>query len=240
MNIHILPGDSLVETFKESEIEGEIVVCRESFIEGNIEATNLQEFWEKRADFIKFTHGESKERYFDGVVSEFEKLNNLASDAVINLWFEYELFCQVNMWFCLYLLKDSKATIYRIFPILQTGANIWKGFGKLNSQELLNCYKNKVKFSQEDIQLGVKLWEACQKANYETLMKLSENESACFPYLKEVCKAETEKSFRPKEILKEITLNGMTDFSEIFNEFSRLAGVYGFGDSQVKRIMQEI
>lgn len=240
MNIHILPGDSFVEIFKESEIEGEIVVCRESFIEGKIEAENLQEFWEKRADFIRITYGESNEKYFDKVVSEFEKLNNHASDAEINLWFEYELFCQVNMWFCLYILRGSKTAIYRISPIVQGEKDIWKGFGKLHSEDLRRCYTNRVRFSKEDIQLGVELWEAYQKSDYENLEKLSKAESACFPYLKEVCKAEIEKSFRPKEVLKEITENGLTDFHEVFSEFSRLAGVYGFGDSQLKRIMQEI
>ena len=61
-----------------------------------------------------------------------------------------------------------------------------------------------------------------------------------FPYLKQVCRAEIEKKTRPKEVLRKITADEKKDFAEIFSEFSNQAGVYGFGDSQVKRIMQEI
>ena len=38
MNIHVLPVNSLAKTFKETDIEGEIVVCPEFFKEGNIES----------------------------------------------------------------------------------------------------------------------------------------------------------------------------------------------------------
>ncbi len=41
MKIHVLPGDSLVETFNKSDIEGEIIGCRECLIEGDAQAKNL-------------------------------------------------------------------------------------------------------------------------------------------------------------------------------------------------------
>jgi hypothetical protein len=41
-------------------------------------------------------------------------------------------------------------------------------------------------------------------------------------------------------VLQEIISNGKTDFAaEIFPAFTAAAGVYGFGDSQVKRILAE-
>jgi hypothetical protein len=241
MKIHVLPGDALTEDFKTTNINGEIIVCRECLVEGDVKAENLEDFWQARAEFITDSYGAKAAEYYSGVRDEFEKLNNLASaDAEINLWFEYELFCQVNMWFCLYFLRDQQAKIYRVAPVVRTGNDIWKGFGGLAAEDLEKCFASRVEFSKADILLGADLWKAFQNADYEALERLSATDSKCFPYLPEVCRAEIEKSTRPRKVLEGIIAGGKRDFTEIFPEFSAQAGVYGFGDSQVKRILAEI
>jgi len=240
MKIHVLAGDALAGNFKNLGLEGEIVVCRECLVEGDVRAENLEDFWKVRAGFIKSVYGEDEEKYFVGVVGEFEKLKNLAPDAEVNLWFEYELFCQANMWFCLSLLQKTKGNVYRVAPTVRTETDVWKGFGNLSAEDLRKCFAARVKFADEDLARGAELWKAYQNADYEKLEKLSEIESECFPRLKEVCRAEMEKGFRPQKVLREIIENGSTDFAEIFPEFSTRAGVYGFGDAQVKRIIEVV
>lgn len=88
--------------------------------------------------------------------------------------------------------------------------------------------------------LGADLWKAYQNKDYSALEKLSKYESPCFPYLQEVCRAEIEKNTRPAAVLRGIVEEGKKDFAEIFPEFSAQAGVYGFGDAQVKRILETI
>ena len=241
MKVHVLAGDALAGDFKDCAIEGETVVCRECLVEGAVDAANLEDFWQVRACFITEFYGENEAEYFLRVVSEFEKLQNLAKPgAEINLWFEYELFCQVNLWFCLYFLRESEAKIYRVAPVVRKETEIWKGFGRLDTEDLEKCFAKRVEFSEKDIQLGADLWKAYQNADYERLEKLSETESKSFPYLKDVCRAEIEKNSRPRKISQGIIETGKTDFAEIFSEFSVQAGVYGFGDSQVQRILAEI
>jgi hypothetical protein len=238
--MHVLAGDALADNFRVSGIEGETSVCRECLVEGNVQAENLEDFWKVRAGFIKSAYGENEESYFLEVVGEFEKLKNLASETEVNLWFEYELFCQTNMWFCLYLLRNTAATVYRVAPVVRTGEeDVWKGFGNLGADDLKKCFAGRIKFGGEDLRLGARLWTAYQNADYEKLEKLSETESDCFPRLKEVCRAEIEKDFRPQKVLQEIIKNGASDFTEIFPEFTTRAGVYGFGDAQVKRILRQ-
>jgi hypothetical protein len=239
MKIHVLAGDALAGDFKNTGLEGEIIVCRECLVEGDVRAENPEDFWRVRAGFIEAAHGEDEEKYFAEVVSEFEKLKNLAPAAEVNLWFEYELFCQTNMWFCLSLLRETGRNVYRVAPVVRTETDVWKGFGKLSAEDLRKCFAARVKFSEKDIRLGARLWEAYQNADYAELEKLSESESECFPRLREVCRAELEKGSRPQQVLREIIADGTTDFAEIFPEFSRRAGVYGFGDAQVKRILSD-
>lgn len=227
MIINVLNGDSLAEGFN---IEGETVICRECLIEGEINSNSLVDFWNIRAKFIEKTYGDSD--YFNRTVREFEKLQNLTYADEVNLWFGNELFCQTNMWFCLSLLEKSDAEIYRVFP----NSIDWN----CRFDDLQSCLENRVKLSNEDLNLGVKLWEAYQISDYEQLISLSRTSSPAFLRLGEVCEAESERYSQPQEILSEIIEESETDFNQIFKQFSEKAGIYGFGDSQVERILKTI
>jgi hypothetical protein len=160
MILHVLPGDSLVETFNASGIEGKIAVCRECLVEGDATGATLPEFWETRARFLGGQYGETADRYHETVVREFAKLTALQSDSEVNLWFEYELFCQANMWFCLSLLASSTADIFRIAPVTLSDDKIWDGFGKMTPEDLKACFARRIKLTADDIELGTELWSA--------------------------------------------------------------------------------
>lgn len=240
MKIHVLPGDSLVDIFRETNIEGEIVVCRECLIDGDVQSENLEDFWRVRENYLMKSYPKEPHFYTENVLSEFKKLIDNTDAEEINLWFEYELFCQTNMWFCLYLLKQTKAKIYRVQPIVRNEKDIWRGFGGLEKADLERCFDARTKFSADDLSLGANLWEAFCRKDFAGLTKLSESEPECFPKLQAVCQAEIEKEERPRKKLSEIISNGETDFDKIFQKFSESEGVYGFGDLQVERIYKEI
>jgi hypothetical protein len=236
MILHVLPGDATVETFKASGIEGDIAVCRECFVVGDVSGASLSEFWENRARYL----ATDRPGYQENVVREFTKLNAPGLDSEINLWFEYELFCQANMWFCLSLLEESTADIFRVAPVTLAEADTWDGFGNLTPDDFKKCFDARVKFSRSDIELGARLWSAFRTEDYATLERLSATESPVFPKLREACLAAIEKDSRPKQIVTEIIQNGEADFSVIFKEFRARAGEYGYGDSQVREIWQKL
>lgn len=240
MILHVLPGDAYVETFRETGLEGEAVVCRECLIVGPVDAETQFEFWEQRARFVLSEYGRDEIEYHEHVADELEKLADLPAGAEVNLWFENELFCSVNMWFCLDLLKIAEADVYRVEPVISTVDDFWEGFGNLSPDEFNSCFAARKKFAVADIRLGSDLWNAYRTGDHPSLQVLAENDSPCFPYLKEVCKAASEIENRPREILKEITNGGAKDFDVVFQEFRKRAGVYGFGDAQVQSIMQQL
>lgn len=238
MIYHVLPGDSLFEEFKKTNIEGEVIVCRECLIVGDVDAETLPEFWEQRARFILSEYGEDEIEYHDRVADELAKLSDLDAADEVNLWFEYELFCSVNMWFCLWLLGETGARVYRIEPIVRSDYDKWLGFGGLTDDDLKTCFNARTELIAEDIALGSDLWNAYRRGDNVKLGELSTSTSACFPHLKEICDAAIEKDTRPGEIIAEIQFEGKTEFEDIFAEFTHRAGVYGFGDLQVKRLLQ--
>ncbi len=240
MTVHVLPGDSLVGEFKKTNIAGEIIVCRDALVVGPIDAETPFEFWEQRARYILAEYAEDEIEYHEKVADELERLSDLPAEAEVNLWFEYELFCSVNLWFCLSLLSMTGADVYRVEPAVLEPADRWKGLAAVDVAGLRKCFDARVEYSPDDIRLGVDLWNAFRHSNYGRLTELAETESNCFPYLKEVCEAAIDKDTRPAEVLAEIQFEGKTEFEDIFPEFSRRAGVYGFGDLQVKRILDRM
>ena len=184
--------------------------------------------------------GEDEIEFHESVADELEKLTDLDADAEVNLWFEYELFCSVNMWFCISLLKDTGAAVYRVEPSVLTMEDRWSGFGKLTADDLNECFDERKYLSAADIALGADLWEGYRKNDAEQLRELGRSTSDRFLYLTEVCEAAIQKDTKPKQILDEIIAGGTTEFMEIFPEFTGRAGVYGYGDLQVERLMDQL
>lgn len=240
MIYHVLPGDSLVEEFKKTNIEGEVIVCREAFIAGPLDAATPEEFWDGRAQFFLSEYGEDEIVYHESVAGELIKLADLGSDDEVNLWFEYELFCSVNLWCCLSFLRAANAEIYRIEPIGLDEEKRWDGFGYFVADDLKACFEMRHKLNSSDVELGAELWEAYRCKDDLKLKELAGNVTAAFPCLNEVVAAANEQDIQPLETLRAITANGEKDFGKIFVEFKKRSGVYGYGDLQVQRLLDHL
>lgn len=246
MIYNILNGDSLAYSFPDAKIEGDIIVIREALIDGNLSGNELQDFWHSRAKYIGVTEAE----YHDKVVSEFEKIMNAPDNSEFNLWFEYDLFCQVNMWFVLSIINrfSIKKKVYAVYTsyLDKTSKHFWNGFGPANSSLLQVCYADRILLSEADLQLGQELWIAYKNNDLEELMQLAKNESSAFPYLQEVVKAHIDRfpadgtNGRPEKVIEDITKNISTDFNKVFVEFWNRESIYGFGDVQLKHLYDKV
>ena len=96
MSFHILNGDSLAQTFAQSNIPGHRIICRECLIDGPAQAADLDNFWSIRANFIAQGYGEAREKYYDKVVKELDQIQRLPEEAEINLWFEDDVLTEIQ------------------------------------------------------------------------------------------------------------------------------------------------
>ena len=200
MIYHILNGDSLAYSFPETKIDGDVIVVREALIDGDLAGDNLHDFWQSRAKY----HGLIDAEYYNSVVIEFEKIMSAPGNSEFNLWFEYDLFCQVNMWLVMSIIKSlpMKKKVFAVYTSYLDKSNkqFWNGFGPANSSELKICFSNRISLTEVDLQLGQDLWTAYKNNNLKELVHLSANQSAAFPYLIEVVKAHVERF--PKDGMK--------------------------------------
>ncbi len=248
MIVHILNGDALAEKFPKEAIEGELIVFRECLVEGPLKEDTLEAFWQARSGFIGKTYGETEEGYFLKVVEEVSRLGHVPAGSEVNLWFEHDLFCQVNTWFLLALLegKEDNLLINRVMPFVEDSNDPWQGFGPADGAGLVSAYWHRVPLTRHDIQLGKSLWEAYRRNDLEYLESLAARKPDAFPYLPEVVKAHVERypaagrKARPVSVLEHIVGGGTTEFADIYREFFKREGVYGFGDSQVRNLLAQV
>ncbi|MEY3565640.1 MAG: hypothetical protein RJA23_1810, partial [Bacteroidota bacterium] len=192
--LHLLNGDQLALQLQDSPFFDTHLVFREALMVGPVKCKSLDEFWKIRTEFITSSYGVSSKEYFHKTVSEIERLHSLPEDAEICLWFEDDLFCQVNLWFVLSMLVDKpQINLFRAFPASSTKKYQWTGFGQADLNSLRNSYKARVPFTTSDVELGSSLWQAYSSQDWEVFKKLSLQTSPCFHSLNEVCQAQLDR-----------------------------------------------
>ncbi len=240
MQIHILNGDALKEQFP--DIPGEVLVMRECLMDGPVKSQTIEQLYHLRSDYMSGHYdGISREDYYRMTVPELNRILELdGTSGEINLWFEDDLFCQVNLWFLLHHLKNSEK-IYLVRPPALTGY----GFGGLTSEELLATLEQRTALSLSG-QLE-DLWPAYRENDTGRLQSLGSELEEQYPFITQAIQAHIESlptsadEGRPKRVIREIISElGTTSTGPVFREFCRREPIYGYGDLQFIRILNEV
>jgi len=244
---HILNGDCLADQLRQTKINNDFIVCRECLIDYKSDVSGITDFWTIRAKYFADNYNIPAREYFNKTVSEFEKINLIPHNSEVCLWFENDLFCQVNMWFVISILSGHPTfKIFRVFPVPENDEDIWKGFGTASTEKLEQAYNSKIQLTPDDIELGKGLWAAYQDDDFEKLKELALSQSECFEYLEEVCQAHIDRfptdksSGRPDKVVKEIIGTRSEEFQIVFSEFTKREGIYGYGDMQLRIIYDRV
>lgn len=238
ISYHILNGDALKEQFPTS-INGEIIVLREALIEGPIQKEN---FFEVRSKFIQEAFGASLKEYSSKSKNELLKINSIPNNSEVFLWFEDDLFCQCNLWYTVSNLieKASNLKIYMVRP----DSDSWYGFGAMDKIRLEQAFENKTILLDSQLKAFNQLWNLYLEKQKNIPSKIIQDLSPLIPRIEDVIKAHTDRlapNNRPYNSLKKI-LESEKDmgFNKAFKTFTEVEGIYGYGDSSIKRIYDKI
>ncbi len=240
---HILNGDALRERFP-SAIGGELIVARECLSDGPVKSDGLQGLFQLRAHFLTNGYGEGTTiDYKKGTVGEFERMMRIPEGSMVTLWFEDDLFCQVNFWFCVFLLSQHTAncSLYLARPESHTRY----GFGGLSPAQLLAAFRQK-KHIKAPGQIA-RLWEQYSAGALQQLLAMAREIKADFPFIETAVEAYLDSlpspgdPGRPTRALRAIMEElGTTELGPVFLAFCEREPVYGFGDLQVERLIGQI
>lgn len=239
----ILNGDALLEHFP-NELRGQKIICRECLIDGDTSGQTLTELFQTRSRFLASAYPDViLPNYEEHVVSEFEKILNLPENADVTLWFEDDVFCQVNLWFVTFLLTQNQKTL-KIY-LARPGEKSPYGFHAFSNEELQELYQNRQPVY--DLTKFTALWSAYQNNYLLTLRQRAKELQNDWPFVLPAAEAvialsPTDGSHgRPYETMKTIMKELDTkEFRPVFHEFSKREAIYGFGDLQVKRLYEKV
>jgi len=240
---HVLNGDALGDHF--GSIEGDIIVMRECLIEGEVRGDSLSEILENRkAHFLKY-YNVSPEGFSEKAIKEISKLEQIESGSTVNLWFEFDLFCQVNFWFIVHVVSSlyQEIELYFVAPCQDS----WMGYGAQSADQLLVSYEQKQKINKPDQQIISKMWSFYQNKEWSKLKNISTKLQVEINQLEDVIDAQIARFpvdgtlGRPQQILKDIISElNEPQFGKIYRDFFARAGIYGFGDMQVKNMLDDM
>lgn len=226
-----------MEPFREIGLEGDVAVFRECLVDGPVDSQDPETFFLKRSKFL--TSDEDQGFYESSVRPEIEKIIGCPEDGEIYLWFEHELFCQVNLWFLLSRLASRKRLFF-VGPPAVPFEDRFGGWAPLSPAQLFERFELKIPIDEADRNLGAELWAAFSRSEGERLLELGSRASDVFIFLEEVSRAAAGIGQRPESIVKELVAEKTTNFGDVFRRFCEREPVYGFGDLQVKRIWDRV
>ncbi|UAJ14149.1 DUF1835 domain-containing protein [Aquirufa lenticrescens] len=162
MKVHILNGDCLQSTLQAENP----IIMREMLIEGPLGAASLEAFFRQRALYLEKTYTISQEEYAQKTVTEIEKMQQIPDHSEVNLWFDYDLFCFVNLLFIIQLLSQNKTLkLFLVRPLREPRFRIWRGFDGHSQTELKQAFSQRKKIGSSDLHFMYFLWNRLGKKN---------------------------------------------------------------------------
>ena len=246
--LHITNGDSFTQKLKQLKLKGDIITWREMLCEGKTE-TNVgsESFWKTRFEFLHKNYKVSKSWFIEKTLKEYRSLCNHKQQDEIVLWFEYDLFCQINMLAVISWLKTHRrhARITLACSGYQPGSDRLMGLSELSDEQLHDLYANRIELTQDDIEFADYVWQLYCSDNPIRLENLTDFDAYQFEYLGPSIQAHLKRFPTIKNGLNEIENRILKIASEekpeskraLIGQLLKNQGWYGFGDSQYHRIL---
>ncbi len=250
--LHITNGDSLTYRLKELKlVEGEFLTWREMLCEGPTEIkVETHSSIEKRKNFLKKYYRIGPTDYEEKFVSQLKKLDNLNDYDEIILWFEYDLFCHINMIAAISLLLRKNANNIPIHLVCSGRIEHEKklmGLCELTDVQLKNHYTNKVQLTLDDLELAEYIWTVYCESNPKKIAgQIKKNSS--FEYLSICLRAHLQRfpnmltglNVLEHNILEMVNTYQIKNVKHLMGYILEYQGYYGYGDMQMKRVIARL
>ncbi|NVJ87825.1 MAG: DUF1835 domain-containing protein [Flavobacteriaceae bacterium] len=242
--LHITNGNSTTNYLKKLNFQGNFITWREMLCEGKTTTdVGSESFWKHRFNFFKTSYKVTKQKFIDFTLKEYRALCNQKNNDEIVLWFEYDLFCQINMIAVISWLKRYRKG-YQITLVCSgkvNGSKNLKTICELNVKQIDSHFKNRITLTQDDIEYADYIWQLyCSESplRLETAYKFYPNSP--FQYLASAIEAhilrfpslENGLNSLENTIIKTANNNSLSSKKELIGTLLKNEQAYGFGDLQ--------
>lgn len=243
--LHILNGDAILSRFKKANLAGDLLVWREMMCEGKLPPdTTDPSFWTLRYKHLQEVYGLDAGDYDNKVIREFRKLTQLSNYEEVVCWFEFDLFCQVNLIFLLQAIYQHAWQDRLIFLVSldQPSLGFGKGLGQPSSTQLKAFFLQRQPLEENDLKLATDAWHAYTSDDPSRILQLFEDTD--FGHLGQLrlalqahlMRLPSRKNGlnRVQQFLLSSIIRGLDEQRLLMRKFHEEMSIYGFGDFQIK------
>lgn len=248
--LHITNGDGFTEVLKTLDISGDIITWREMLCEGKTtHEVGSETFWRQRYEYLNRAYKVTKDTFINRTLKEYRNLCNQKSQEDIVLWFNKDLFCQINMIAVLSWIKKNRANanIYLIGSEVEKNA-ISPHLSTMDKTELEKLYQEKLLLNKDDIEFGDYMWQLyCENSPIRIQSAIKQNNSQ-LQYLSSVIQTHLHRFPSLKNGLNELEnkmLNkalyqNIETKDQLVEAMLRDPGYYGYGDIQYYKMASKL
>ncbi len=241
--LHIHNGDSSANIAKQSTIPGEHFAWREALIEGPTPEDVSGEQWRRiRAKHLSEYYGVDLRETERELETQEDKLAGYVEHDEVVLWFEHDLFCQINLlyllnWFAQRELGQTKLSLIFIgkFP----GLPNFRGLGELNPAQMASLLDGRLEVAASQLSLSTNAWQAYCSPDPTTIERFLQTDTSAITFLQQAFRLHLERFpfvsnglGRIQNRGLEFVSSGLHNFIDLFPRFVETEPAYGLGDSQ--------
>src|SRR6266404_1865943 len=241
--LHIHNGDSTAGTLREFGFPGEHKAFQEVLMEGPAPVDLSPDEWlEVRARFLAEAYELKVENCKNGLREQDAWLRRFSEHDETILWFEHDLFCQINLiysldWFSKHSMGKTRLSLICVgeFP----GVEDFRGLGQLTGEQLTSLFDRRHEVTDAELSLAARTWAAYCSSDPQEISRLIDEDTSAMPFLGHALRLHLMRFpsvknglGRVENTALEIVSNEAIGFKSLFPRFGKAEPVYGMGDSQ--------
>lgn len=246
--LHITNGSSTTAYLSKLKFKGDLLTWHEMLCEGpTIKEMNTPAFFKLRKTFLERVY--RIEYDVKKIKKELDKLKDTSKYSEIVLWFEYDLFCHINLIAAISLIKQYNINLplYLVCSGRVAGEKELKGLAQLTETQVLYHYENKIKLNVDDIATAQKAWRIYCEEDHNLFKALILRPSN-FRYLSNCLQAHMRRFPDTRSGLSTLEYNTLVLIKNhqiksrhhLLGYCLHYQGYYGFGDLQMERMIHDL
>jgi hypothetical protein len=249
--LHIYNGGSTSGTLIEFGFAGEHKVFQEVLMEGPTPGgVSRAEFLDVRAGFLAKAYDIRLEKCKADQQDQEVWLRGFAEHDETILWFEHDLFCQINLihlldWFSKQSRSSTRLSLICVGEF--EGIKDFRGLGQLTGEQLASLFDTRHQVSDAELSVASRAWAAYCSSDPTQIEGLLDEDTTAMPFLRQALRLHLMRFpsirnglGRIENKAMEMIESGPIGFKSLFPRFAEAEPVYGLGDSQFWSALKRI
>ncbi|MEP7340946.1 MAG: DUF1835 domain-containing protein, partial [Acidobacteriota bacterium] len=244
--LHIHNGDSTANTMREAGFPGEHFAFREALATGPTPQCLSTDGWiAVRAAYLAEQVKLDTARIKQELAALDATLATIANHEEVILWFEHDLFCQINLVYLLDRFARQETLPSRLslicigeFP----GVADFRGLGQLTAEQMASLFDTRHTVTEAELSLGQRAWADYCSPNPHDIEALLGADASALPFLDGALRQHLARfpSVRnglghAENKLLGFIAEGVSNAGSLCPAFFNAEPAYGLGDSQIRR-----